>query len=137
MDERTPPLASATRHPRARPTRTHSDGRSESVELSVELLARFLHALADPTRLRILELLACHGEQHVSALVGQLQQAQGRVSAHLSCLRTCGLVTVRRVGKYRYYAIADHRLPALLALARELAHPHAAGITTCLYADQH
>jgi DNA-binding transcriptional ArsR family regulator len=105
--------------------------RASSTELAPEVLARFLNALADPTRLRIVELLAREGELHVSALVERLQQPQGRVSTHLACLRTCGLVQVRQDGKYRFYTIADHRIPALLALARDLALPYAAAIATC------
>ncbi len=105
--------------------------RAPSTEVTPDVLARLLHALADPTRLRIIELLAREGELHVSALVERLQQPQGRVSTHLACLRTCGLVRVRRDGKYRFYTIADHRVPALLALARDLAVPNAAAIAAC------
>ncbi len=126
------------KHPRTLPARSR---RIEAVfqpgDVSPSLLARFLHALSDPTRLRILDLLTREGELHVSALVEHLAQPQGRVSAHLTCLRACGLVRVRRDGKYRFYAVADQRIAALLALARELARPHATAITSCAYAERH
>ncbi|MCX7623822.1 MAG: metalloregulator ArsR/SmtB family transcription factor [Thermomicrobium sp.] len=127
------------RHPRLIAGRTHGAGTAdrESSDLSPDILARFLHALADPTRVRILESLSREGELHVSALVARLAQPQGRVSAHLTCLRTCGLVRVRQHGKFRYYALADHRIPALLALARELARPHAEAIASCTLAARH
>ncbi len=123
------------RHPRL--TSTHSRASEHAAGLPSDVLARFLHALADPTRLRILDCLGREGELHVGALVERLAQPQGRVSAHLACLRTCGLVRVRRDGKYRFYALADHRIAALLALARELARPHAAAIASCTHAVHH
>ena len=56
-----------------------------------EVLATFFQALADPTRVRILELLA-ERAMTVSELVSALGLAQGRVSSHLTCLRWCGYV---------------------------------------------
>jgi ArsR family transcriptional regulator len=96
-----------------------------------ELVAKLLHGLSDPTRVRILELLIREGELHVSALVERLGQPQGRISAHLGCLRTCGWVTVRREGKFAYYRVIDNRVPLLLALAKDLAADHAAGVLGC------
>uniref|UniRef100_A0A7C1XJ22 ArsR family transcriptional regulator n=1 Tax=Thermomicrobium roseum TaxID=500 RepID=A0A7C1XJ22_THERO len=125
-------------HPRTLPIRSRRiEAPFDPGEVPPSILARFLHALSDPTRLRILDLLTREGELHVSALVERLAQPQGRVSAHLTCLRTCGLVRVRREGKYRFYAISDQRIPALLALARELARPHLAAIASCAYAERH
>lgn len=123
------------RHPRL--ASTHGRASEHAAGLPSDVLARFLHALADPTRLRILDCLCREGELHVGGLVERLGQPQGRVSAHLTCLRTCGLVKVRRDGKYRLYTIADHRIPALLALARDLARPHAAAIASCAQALRH
>jgi len=128
-------IESLSRHRRV--TSTHPREAQHTLEVPSELLARFFHTLADPTRLRILELLARDGELHVSALVERLGQPQGRVSAHLTCLRTCGLVRVRQEGKYRYYALADHRIPAVVALARDLARPHLAAIAACRIATRH
>ncbi|MCM8745937.1 metalloregulator ArsR/SmtB family transcription factor [Thermomicrobium sp. CFH 73360] len=126
------------KHPRTLPVRSRRmDAPSEPGEVPPTILARFLHALSDPTRLRILDLLIRERELHVSALVERLAQPQGRVSAHLTCLRTCGLVRVRREGKFRFYAITDQRIPALLALARELARPREAAIANCAYAEHH
>lgn len=67
-----------------------------------------LGALGDPTRRRILELLA-DGEQSVSALVSTLHRerpvTQPGVSQHLRTLREAGLVRVRSDGRYRRYAL--------------------------------
>ena len=61
--------------------------------------------LADQSRLKILLLLAQEGEMHVSALCTILGQLQPAVSHHLTLLRTAGLVSLRRDGKYNYYQI--------------------------------
>ncbi len=65
-------------------------------------------ALGDPTRRRILELLA-DGEQAVGTLVAALAServiAQPAVSQHLRVLLAAGLVTARADGTRRLYAL--------------------------------
>ncbi|MGL3806480.1 ArsR/SmtB family transcription factor [Paeniglutamicibacter sp. R2-26] len=82
---------------------------SETVETHVAAAALF-HGLADPTRLMILAHLRT-GEHKVKDLTEHLGLAQSTVSAHLSCLRDCGLVTSRAVGRSSMFSLAD---PALL-----------------------
>jgi ArsR family transcriptional regulator len=65
-------------------------------------------AFADPTRLRILNLLL-EGEACVCDLCTILDEIQPKVSRHLAYLRRAELVTVRTEGKWKYYAVA--RLP--------------------------
>ncbi len=64
-------------------------------------------AFADPTRLRILNLLL-EGEVCVCDLCSVLDEIQPKVSRHLAYLRRAGLVTVRTQGKWKYYALAKH-----------------------------
>jgi mercuric reductase len=64
-----------------------------------ELVGKYFRALGDPTRVRILELLREHGELSVSELVERLAQAQPKVSNHLACLRWCGFVLTRWLGR--------------------------------------
>ncbi|MHC4698364.1 MAG: ArsR/SmtB family transcription factor [Planctomycetota bacterium] len=64
-------------------------------------------AFADPTRLRILNLLL-EGEVCVCDLCTILDEIQPKVSRHLAYLRRAGLVTVRTQGKWKYYAVARH-----------------------------
>jgi DNA-binding transcriptional ArsR family regulator len=90
----------------------------------------FFQMLADPTRVRILELLE-GSERNVGELVAELGTQQGRVSSHLACLRWCGLVAARREGKFVYYRIADDRVCALLHLAHQLIADHGGEIGTC------
>lgn len=95
-----------------------------------DLLARVFHGLSDPTRLRIVQLLLA-GEQNVGELVAALGAPQGRVSSHLMCLRWCGFVTSRRVGKYVFYRVSDPRVAELVQLAHGLLHDNAQAIASC------
>ena len=62
-------------------------------------------ALADRTRLRLLNLLA-HGEICVCYFVEIFDQPQPKISRHLAYLRRSGLVEARRDGKYLHYRMA-------------------------------
>jgi DNA-binding transcriptional ArsR family regulator len=57
-------------------------------------------ALADPTRRRILELLA-GGERTAGELVDEFDLSAPAISQHLKVLREAGLVTVRAEGQTR------------------------------------
>ena len=74
-----------------------------------EALVRIAHrlkALADPTRLQILQALG-EGELCVGELVGRVGGTQANVSKHLAVLRGAGLVRPRREGMNVYYAMED------------------------------
>jgi ArsR family transcriptional regulator len=66
---------------------------------------RLFRALADETRLRILNLVA-HREVCVCHLVQALGLGQSKVSRHLAHLRNAGLVNDRREGLWMYYSLA-------------------------------
>jgi ArsR family transcriptional regulator len=63
-------------------------------------------ALADPTRVRIVNVLAA-GELCVCDLVGLLGLPQPTVSRHLAVLRVGGIVRTRRRGRYAHYRLAE------------------------------
>lgn len=63
-------------------------------------------ALADETRLRILNLL-CRRELCVCQIVEVLGMGQSKVSRHLAHLRHAGLVYDRREGLWIYYSLAQ------------------------------
>jgi ArsR family transcriptional regulator, arsenate/arsenite/antimonite-responsive transcriptional repressor len=65
-------------------------------------------AVADPTRLRILNLLG-GGERCVCELVGSLGCPQPKASRHLAYLRRAGLVSVRKEGLWAYYRLSPAR----------------------------
>src|SRR5258708_4633701 len=69
---------------------------------------RLFAALADPTRLRLLNLLRGR-EVCVCYFVEILQQSQPKVSRHLAYLWNAGVVSARREGKWMHYRI---ELPA-------------------------
>ncbi len=65
-----------------------------------------LKALADPTRLRLLGLLA-RGEFTVQELTEMLGMGQSRISRHLKILADVGIVSVKRQGTWGYYRQSD------------------------------
>jgi ArsR family transcriptional regulator len=69
--------------------------------------AELFRAFADPTRLRILSLLAEQKELCVCDLCAVLDESQPKVSRHLAALRRVGLVHGRRDGKWMFYSLAD------------------------------
>ncbi len=64
-----------------------------------------LRALANPVRLRIVQLLAERGECIVGDLVGELPVAQSTVSEHLKVLRDAGVVQGTIDGPNRCYCL--------------------------------
>jgi ArsR family transcriptional regulator len=63
-----------------------------------------LHALADPTRVRLMALLEVE-ELSVAETVEVTELPQSRVSTHLGRLREAGLLRDRRAGSSTFYAI--------------------------------
>lgn len=72
----------------------------------LELLAERFRALAEPTRLQILNTLR-RGEATVSELIDATGLGQANVSKHLQMLYGLGFVSRRKDGLYVYYALAD------------------------------
>ena len=87
---------------------------------SVEVASKLYRGLGDPTRLRIV-LALLGGERRVVDLVADVGLAQSTVSAHLACLRDCGLLTLRPVGRQSYYGLAHDVRDLLRATERLLA----------------
>lgn len=77
--------------------------KSVSPPRSVSLVPLFT-ALADRTRLRLLNLLAGR-ELCVCFLVEVLGQSQPKISRHLAYLRRAGVASARRQGKWMHYRL--------------------------------
>jgi DNA-binding transcriptional ArsR family regulator len=77
-----------------------------------ELIARRFRVLADPLRVRTLDLLR-DGELSVNAIAEQLGAGQQNVSKHLNVLADAGMVHRRKGGNHVYYGIADEGVFAL------------------------
>jgi DNA-binding transcriptional ArsR family regulator len=71
---------------------------------SLTAAACLFHGFSDPSRLVILRHLAL-GEHRVVDLTAHLGLAQSTVSKHLACLRDCGLVTSRPVGRASMFSL--------------------------------
>ena len=71
-----------------------------------------LAAIADPTRRRIVELLA-HRERTAGELVAEFDMSAPAISQHLKVLREAGLVTVRTEGQTRVQVLNPEGLDEL------------------------
>ena len=71
-----------------------------------------LTALADPTRRRVLTLLAQRGEGTATTLAGELPVSRVAVVKHLAVLDRAGLVDARRQGREVRYTVCTERLDA-------------------------
>lgn len=72
----------------------------------LELVADRFKVLAEPVRLRILNVLR-GGELTVSEMVEKTGLGQANLSKHLQLLHAHGFVTRRKDGLYVFYALAD------------------------------
>lgn len=88
------------------------------------------HSLSDGTRLAIVRRLA-EGRARVSDLVVHTGLAQSTVSAHVACLRDCGLVDGRPQGRQVFYALARPELLDLLAAAETLLEATGQAVQLC------
>jgi len=86
-----------------------------------ELPDHFL-ALANPTRLRILQRLAEVGEESVNDLAAAMRMSQPRISWHLRMLRVGGAVRQRREGRQVYCSLDAESIVRRHQELRELLH---------------
>ncbi|MEN3225130.1 metalloregulator ArsR/SmtB family transcription factor [Mycolicibacterium porcinum] len=104
-----------------RPSRT-----SSNLDTAVALF----HSLSDSARLAIVRRLA-DGEARVADLTGELGLAQSTVSAHVACLRDCGLVIGRPQGRQMFYSLTRPELMDLLASAETLLAATGNAVALC------
>lgn len=78
-------------------------------ERVIELKADILKALAQPTRLRILELLR-DGEKCICEIVPALSGEQSNISRHISLMQKIQLVTTRKDGVKVMVKVKDQRV---------------------------
>ncbi len=84
------------------------------------VLARRLKALADPTRLRLVSLVAAHegAEACVCDLIEPVGLSQPTVSHHLKILVDAGILTREKRGVWAFYTLVDGALDALAGVLR-------------------
>ena len=85
-----------------------------------ERLASRFKALGDPTRVRLLSLIAATdgGEGCICDLTGTVGLSQPTVSHHMRVLVQAGLVTREQRGRWAYYAVVRETLDGLAAALR-------------------
>ncbi|MDQ3433913.1 MAG: metalloregulator ArsR/SmtB family transcription factor [Actinomycetota bacterium] len=98
--------------------------------VATDIMAKYFRGFGEPTRLRILELLA-DGERAVGELVELTGEPQPKVSNHLACLRWCGFVESRREHRTIFYRVADPRVLKMVELARSLLEDNAEHVAAC------
>lgn len=101
-----------------------------------DLVAKYFRTLADPTRLRILQLLRAEGELPVGAIAARLGVTQPGVSNHLACLRWCGFVATRREHRTVFNFVADERVLTLLEVGDALLADNAEHVAACCHTDE-
>jgi ArsR family transcriptional regulator len=81
-------------------------------------LAFILKSLADPTRLRLVSMVAAHegGEACVCDLTDPLDLTQPTISHHLRILVDAGIFTRDKRGKWAYYRLVPGALDAVSAI---------------------
>lgn len=75
-----------------------------------DAVAEVFSALADPTRRRILDALAAHGEATATVLAAELPVSRQAIVKHLGVLDRAGLVAGHREGREARYRVIPERL---------------------------
>ena len=98
---------------------------------ALTVAACLFHGLSDPTRLAIMRHLSL-GEHRVVDLTQHLGLAQSTVSAHLACLKDCGLVSSRPQGRASMWSLNHTDLVMdLLAVAERLLGATGDAVALC------
>jgi ArsR family transcriptional regulator len=89
-------------------------------QVGADEFAPLFKAVADPVRLRLLSMIACHegGESCVCDLLGAFDITAPSISYHLKILREAGLISSDRRGTWVYYQVNQEvmsRMSAVLA----------------------
>lgn len=108
---------------------TEADRPSATQEL--DAATSLFRSLSDPARLAIVRHLRL-GEHRVRDLTEHLGLAQSTVSAHLACLKDCGLVASRPQGRASMFSLAvPEELVDLLAAAERLLEATGYAVDLC------
>lgn len=82
-------------------------------EAEAEEIVVMLKALADPVRLRLMNLIARSGEACACDLPAALERSQPTVSHHLKVLVEAGLLEREKRGKWAWFTVRTERVKAL------------------------
>jgi ArsR family transcriptional regulator len=90
---------------------------TKTVSLTPELVIAGFHALSEPLRVKVVELLR-EKELCVCDLCESLDVAQSKLSFHLKTLKEAGLLRSRQEGRWVYYSL---NLPQFVVLEQYLS----------------
>lgn len=102
---------------------------------SLGAIVQTARALADPTRVKILKLLAGR-ELCGCELAAALQTSQAAISQHMRRLKEAGLVCERRRSQWAFYSLAPGQPEQIAARLQWLWHTPAAGLPALAAAEQ-
>jgi ArsR family transcriptional regulator, cadmium/lead-responsive transcriptional repressor len=107
-----------------------SGGHDPACTVDLSPAVALFRSLGDATRLAIVHELA-REERRVVDLTRALGLAQSTVSAHLACLRDCGLVDGRAVGRQMWYRLTRPELLTVLGAAEQLLATTGNAVALC------
>jgi ArsR family transcriptional regulator len=82
-------------------------------------LDRLFRALGDPTRLRLINLMAAQ-EVCVCYFIEVIGAPQPKISRHLAYLRNAGIVATRREGKWMHYRLTAPSNPNVASILKHV-----------------
>jgi DNA-binding transcriptional ArsR family regulator len=85
--------------------------------------AQVFKAIADPTRLEIIEFLK-DGEKCQCEIHPELEKSQSTISQHLKILIESGIIEMRRDGQKKMYSIKDIDVLRMIELSDEIITKH-------------
>src|SRR5271165_4107995 len=107
-----------------------SEEHDPSCSADLSAAVALFRSLGDVTRLVIVHELA-RGERRIVDLTRAVGLAQSTVSAHVACLRDCGLVEGRPQGRQMLYRLTRPELGAVLAAAERLLAATGNAVALC------
>ena len=93
-------------------------------------IALICKAIGDNNRLQIIEMLS-GGEKCACKLLERFEITQPTLSHHMKILCGCGLVNVRKEGKWSYYSLNCETLTAFKEYVEGLSCCKADGVSEC------
>lgn len=94
-------------------------------------LESLFSALSDKTRLSIVLFLLDKKEATVDEISKKLEKSQSLISHHMACLRNCGIVKIRKEGKFSYYSISSEEIAELIKISINHVKKYSQSILAC------
>ena len=87
---------------------------------NIEKISKYLKAIDDPTRLKIIKLLNTNKPLCVNAIAQKLNLTQSAISQHLRILKQLNLVYGNKMGYHIHYQVNSDEMAILYALLSEI-----------------